>query len=255
MKIIDTVTDMIAWQRETKKTFPQDTIGFVPTMGALHNGHLDIVKHSQNDNQKTVVSIFVNPTQFNDPMDFEKYPKTIARDISRLEPLKVDVLFLPRAEDIYSDGKNFSIEEQHLKDQFCEARRQGHFQGVMTVVMKLLNIVSPHKIYLGEKDFQQLQIIRDMVNAFFMPVEVCGVPTVRDNEGLALSSRNERLSADGLRRARIFAKALRSAQSEKEFAQELEKENIRLDYLDEYKNRRLAAVYIDNIRLIDNVEI
>lgn len=254
MKIIDSVSEMIHWQNEMRKNYPDKKIGFVPTMGALHSGHLHIVKTSKKDNEFTVVSIFVNPTQFNDKTDFEKYPKTITHDISILEPIKPDVLFLPKTEEIYKDQSMFSMTEKSLADHFCEARREGHFEGVMTVVLKLLNIVAPHRLYLGEKDFQQLKLIERMVQAFFIPVEVRPVPTVRDEEGLALSSRNQRLSPEGIRRARVFAKTLRNAKNEKEFTEKLTQENIEIDYLEDFKDRRLAAVFIENVRLIDNVQ-
>ncbi|MBY0314731.1 MAG: pantoate--beta-alanine ligase, partial [Bdellovibrionales bacterium] len=253
MKIIESTYDMIQWKKEKRQFSPGKTIGFVPTMGALHAGHLEIVKTSKAENQFTVVSIFVNPTQFNDPKDFEKYPKTLEADIKILEALNPDVVFVPKAEEIYRDQSQFSLTEIHLKEQFAEARRLGHFEGVMTVVMKLINIVGCHRIYLGEKDFQQLEIIQRMVQAFFMPVEVRPVPTVRDEEGLALSSRNQRLSEDGIRRARYFAQQLKTAKTEQDLKEALAKEDITLDYVADYKGRRLAAVFIEGVRLIDNV--
>ncbi len=246
------VTNPLEMQTLTLAARP-DFVGFVPTMGALHKGHLQLIKTSQAHNQLTVVSIFVNPTQFNNLDDFAKYPKTLEQDQEMLKTNEVDFLFLPTPESIYPDQFKYLVEEKEKTNVLCGPTRPGHFSGVLTVVLKLLNIVQPHRIYLGEKDYQQLIMIKDMVNAFFMPVEVIGVPTVRDEAGLALSSRNHRLSEAGLLKAREFAAILKSKASLEDIKRNLKAKEMTVDYIEDHWNRRFGAVFIEDVRLIDNV--
>lgn len=231
------------------------SVGFVPTMGALHEGHFSLIRKSKQENDLTVVSIFVNPTQFNNPDDFKKYPQTFETDATYLNDLGVDFLFYPTFESLYPDNYSYSVEEKKLSAALCGASRPGHFAGVLTVVLKLLNIVHPQKAYFGEKDFQQFSLIKKMTETFFLPVEIISVPTVRDPQGLALSSRNQRLSAIGIEQARLFAKLLKQNKSAQDIKDDLVQSNIKVDYLEELAGRRFAAVYIDDVRLIDNVPL
>ena len=171
------------------------TIGFVPTMGALHNGHLSLVKESVDNNEITVASIFVNPTQFNKKEDLENYPRTLESDLSMLQGVSCDIAFIPSIEEIYADTVSANhFEFDGLEIQMEGKFRKGHFNGVGTIVKKLFEIVTPTNAYFGEKDFQQLQIIRKMVQKNQLPVSVIGCPTFREENGLAMSSRNQLLS-------------------------------------------------------------
>ncbi|MEN9917962.1 MAG: hypothetical protein RL662_398 [Bacteroidota bacterium] len=170
------------------------TIGFVPTMGALHDGHLSLVKESSTQNDLTVVSIFVNPTQFNNKEDLEKYPRTLDKDLALLQMANTDIVFAPSVSEIYPDIDN-RIFDFGLLDKVMEGKfRQGHFNGVAQVVSRLFDIVQPNKAYFGEKDFQQLAIIRDMVYQHQIPTQIVGMPIRREYSGLAMSSRNQRLT-------------------------------------------------------------
>ena len=171
------------------------TIGFVPTMGALHNGHLSLVKESVDNNEITVASIFVNPTQFNKKEDLENYPRTLESDLTLLQSVSCDIAFIPTTEEIYSNTVSSNhFEFDGLEIQMEGKFREGHFNGVGTIVKKLFEIVTPTNAYFGEKDFQQLQIIRKMVQKNHLPVSVVGCPTFREKNGLAMSSRNQLLS-------------------------------------------------------------
>ena len=171
------------------------TIGFVPTMGALHNGHLSLVKESVDNNEITVASIFVNPTQFNKKEDLENYPRTLESDLTLLQSVSCDIAFIPTTEEIYSNTVSSNhFEFDGLEIQMEGKFREGHFNGVGTIVKKLFEIVTPTNAYFGEKDFQQLQIIRKMVQKNQLPVSVIGCPTYREKNGLAMSSRNQLLS-------------------------------------------------------------
>lgn len=228
-------------------------VGFVPTMGALHMGHMELVRQSKAQNAFTVCSIFVNPTQFNNAEDLAKYPQTLAKDIELLSQENVDYVFAPQYTDMYPDHYRYKIEEKEFSKKFCGEFRPGHFDGVLTVVMKLLNIVQPKRAYFGEKDFQQLSLIQDMVKAFFMNLEIIPVATVRDSHGLALSSRNTRLSENGIQKARTFASVLKDSKDLESAKKQLLENQIEVEYLQEFQGRRLAAVWIDGVRLIDNV--
>lgn len=249
------VTSPIEMQRISLELKTQSSIGFVPTMGALHKGHQSLVERVKKECDHCIVSLFVNPTQFNDSNDFLKYPKTLDEDHRALSDLKVDILFQPRFEDIYPDDYNFSVVEKNWSSKLCGKSRPGHFTGVLTVVLKLLNIVQPTKAFFGEKDFQQLQLIKEMAKAFFIPTEVIPCPTVRDEHGLALSSRNKRLSIEGINKARVFAEKLKNANDPSDFYASMKQLGIQVDYLEEIADRRFAAVEIENVRLIDNVPL
>ena len=252
MKICRTKNEL---QEILKNDFSGKSIGFVPTMGALHEGHHCLVKRAINENQICVVSIYLNSTQFNDPEDLESYPASLEQDISSLQNSQVNLVFLPNYKEIYPDNYSYRIHEIKHSLDLCGKNRPGHFDGVLTVVMKLFNIVRPTKAYFGEKDYQQLELIRGMVEAYFMDVQIIACPIVRDNNGLALSSRNKKLKSQGLQMAKYFANSLRTHKTLGELKTDLEKQNIQIDYLKDLDNRRYAAVKIENVRLIDNVQI
>lgn len=185
------------------------TIGFVPTMGALHQGHLSLIEASKQQNDVTVCSIFVNPTQFNDSNDFSHYPITLEKDIFQLTEAGTTLLFLPSVDEIYPEGKpsdhyNLGHLETILEGEF----RPGHFQGVCQVVHRLFNIIQPHKAYFGQKDYQQCMVIKKLIQLQQLPVEMIVHPTVRESNGLAMSSRNLRLSEDSKQKATALYKAL-----------------------------------------------
>ena len=194
MKIIRTIKDLQTELSELKAQGKK--VGLVPTMGALHAGHASLVKRSVNENDVTVVSVFVNPTQFNDKNDLVKYPRTLDADCKLLESCGVTFVFAPSVEEIYPEPDTRRFSYAPLDTVMEGAFRPGHFNGVCQIVSKLFDIVKPHCAYFGEKDFQQLAIIREMVRQMKFDLEIVGCPIVREEDGLALSSRNARLSAE-----------------------------------------------------------
>lgn len=188
-------------------------IGFVPTMGALHDGHLSLIRRAKGDCDLVVVSIFVNPTQFGPNEDYQAYPRDLARDQHLTASEGVDALFTPDAEEMYPEGFETYVEVPKLSRTLEGAHRPGHFQGVATVVTKLLNIVQPDRVYFGQKDYQQLLIIERLVRDLNLQAEVVLVPTVREANGLALSSRNVRLTPEEREAATVLYRALQKAQS------------------------------------------
>jgi len=251
MKIFTSIAD---WQ-DFRNTLDEGFLGFVPTMGALHEGHLSLVKASREQNALTVVSVFINPTQFDDKKDFEKYPNDSRSDLERLEDAGVDAVLLPDSTQIYRDDYRFKVTESEFSRRLCGANRPGHFDGVLTVVMRLLNLVRPDQAYFGEKDYQQLQLIRDMVSAFFMQVKIVSCATVREADGLAMSSRNQHLDAGNRAKAAKLHTALKHSHSAAEAWKALAGQGFEVDYVEDIANRRLAAARLGNTRLIDNVEI
>lgn len=251
-----TVKTARAWQpvRDDVERKGQ-TLGFVPTMGALHQGHASLIEQSLAENDRTVVSIFVNATQFNDPDDLTNYPRPLGEDRAALEDLRVDYLFLPDHDTVYPDDYRYKVVESELSRVLCGAHRPGHFDGVLTVVMRLFNIIRPHRAYFGEKDFQQYQLVKEMTEAFFLGVEIRPCPIVRDPDGVALSSRNVLLSADGRALAAEFASILADGDSPTSVRTALEAKEITVEYVEEMFGRRLAAVVIDGVRLIDNIPL
>ncbi|MEN8798652.1 MAG: pantoate--beta-alanine ligase [Flavobacteriaceae bacterium] len=258
-------------------------VGLVPTMGALHKGHLEIVGRALGENGIVVVSIFVNPTQFNDSKDLQKYPRDLERDLSLLSGISQNILvFAPDVKEIYSDGLELGKYDFDGLDQRMEGRfRPGHFQGVATVVEKLLNIVGPDKAYFGEKDYQQLLIIKSLVKQRNIPVDIIGCSIVREASGLALSSRNNRLTKRLRKEASFIHTSLKAAKDqfgtksaasivqmvENQFADHAD---LDLEYIviaDELnlkpvlrkikgkKYRAFIAVYTEGIRLIDNLAL
>ncbi|MDF1684783.1 MAG: pantoate--beta-alanine ligase [Legionellaceae bacterium] len=239
--------------RATRDALPQNTsLGFVATMGNLHAGHLSLVKQSQQDNHKTAVTLFVNPTQFNNPDDFTHYPRTLEADLAYLERAGVDYCLIPNQKLMYSDNYRYQLEETQLSLAMEGKHRPGHFTGVLTVVMKLFNLIRPTRAYFGEKDYQQLSLIQGMVKAFLLDINIKACPIIREPSGLAYSSRNSRLSLDGRKQAEAFARIFNQATSCENAINALKAIDINIDYIEEHEQRRFAAVFIENIRLIDN---
>ena len=211
MLIFKKVADLRQWL--SNQTSP---VGFAPTMGALHDGHLELVRMAKRDGCLAVASIFVNPTQFNDLKDLEKYPRTAEKDAALLLSADCDVLFIPPVEEVYPPGKDLTIELDFKQlDKVMEGEfRPGHFKGMATVVNRLLDIVRPQRLYMGQKDFQQLSIVRDMIRQLQLPVELVMCPTVRESDGLAMSSRNMRLTPEMRAVAPVIHQTLQWAKTE-----------------------------------------
>ncbi len=271
------LTEYIGVQREAKK------VGFVPTMGALHEGHLQLVRTSKKENDITVCSIFVNPTQFNRKDDFEKYPRTLEKDLELLEHVNCNVAFVPTPEQIYPQGPDFhkvKLDLGHLGKILEATHRPGHFEGVVQVVYRLFEIVSPHSAYFGKKDYQQCKVIEKLGNQYFPDINIKTMPTVREPDGLAMSSRNLRLSAQGRKTAlnlylalceaadmykkRVDIEIIKQKVKDKYFA----KNNLRCEYFEVASRDSLlplhthqkeavilTAVWVEDVRLIDNMEV
>jgi pantoate--beta-alanine ligase len=229
------------------------TVGFVPTMGALHAGHEALLARARAENDRVVLSVFVNPTQFNDPGDLARYPRTLEADLTLARPY-ADAVIAPAPEAFYPDGYRYRVTENDLSGRWEGAHRPGHFDGVLTVVLKLFNLVQPHRAYFGEKDWQQLQLVRGMVAALLLPVEIVACPTVRDADGLALSSRNSRLSPAARARAARFPHALRHAPDPAAAAAELRQAGFDVDYVEDTEGVRIGAIRVEGVRLIDHVQ-
>jgi pantoate--beta-alanine ligase len=240
---------------DRRRTIAGRSIGFVPTMGALHCGHASLVERCRRENEIVVVSIFVNPSQFNDPRDLDRYPRTLDRDIALLDNLGVDDVIVPCASELYPEGYRFRMECDSRYQVMEGLFRPGFLQGVMTVVLKLLNIVRADRAYFGEKDYQQLAVITDMVRDFFIATEIIPCPTVRGESGLAESSRNALLSEDSARKAASLFRVLTSAANPAEARSILETESFAVDYVEEHWERRFVAASLDGVRLIDNVPL
>ena len=272
---------LIAYLKTIKTT--NSTIGFVPTMGALHQGHLALMQRSIKENDDTVVSIFVNPTQFNNPEDLEKYPRTLEEDVKKMRNLSDKIiLYAPTVDDIY-EGHTISqsFDFDGLENQMEGKFRPGHFNGVGTIVKRLFEIVTPTNAYFGEKDFQQLQIVKKMVEKNHLPVNVVGCPIFREDNQLAMSSRNERLTPEERKEASIIYKVLTEAkeifqngtpEETIQFVENSFKDNERfdleyfviadestllpIDHKSKDKNyRAFIAVFVNSIRLIDTISL
>lgn len=260
----------------------QITIGFVPTMGALHEGHLELVKKAKQNSNIIVVSIFVNPTQFNNKEDFENYPNSISKDLELLDQTGVDLVFVPSNQEIYPSQPSLSFDFGKIERVLEGAFRPGHFNGVAIVVSKLLNIVKPHRVYFGQKDLQQVMIVRRLVEDLSFNTEIVIIPTVRESDGLAMSSRNLRLSLEQRLIAPLIYKSLHFAKDEllngnnwlaireKINLMFIEEPGVELEYFELVSTERFelldevnkqsgiaicTAAYIGNIRLIDNISI
>lgn len=242
--------------RQFREALPDgSTLGFVPTMGALHAGHAELIKASVAENDVTVLSIYVNQTQFNNPEDLAKYPNLLEQDLALADSLGVSAVFTPDFEQMYPDGYKYQVDENEFSRELCGAHRPGHFTGVLTVVMKLLNLVRPKRAYFGQKDCQQLKLIEGMVEAFFMDVEIKAVPTVREADGLAMSSRNLNLTAEERALAPKLQQVISSELSDEQASKCLQEQGFDVDYLQTIDDRRFAAATLGSVRLIDNVEV
>lgn len=253
MKVVEGVAELVALRRARGA----GATGFVPTMGALHEGHLSLVARSMAENARTVASIFVNPAQFDDPDDLARYPRTLDADLAMLEAAGCDTVFLPRAGELYGDGYRYRVTENARSLELEGAARPGHFDGVLTVVLKLLLLVRPERAYFGEKDFQQLRLVDGMARAFFLDTEIVGCPTLREPDGLAMSSRNRLLAPAERAKApafhRVLAETFAAGSPAREAESALEREGFGVDYVADRDGRRLGAVRIGKVRLIDNV--
>jgi pantoate--beta-alanine ligase len=207
MQVYTTITDLSRWRDTTPSP-----VGFVPTMGFLHAGHLTLIRRARAENVSVAVSIFVNPTQFGVGEDYQRYPRDLKRDLGLIDSVAVDAVFAPAVEEMYPPGASTIVEVESLSGILEGASRPGHFRGVATVVCKLLHIVQPQRAYFGEKDYQQLKIIERMVHDLRMPVEVIGCPTIRELDGLAMSSRNAYLSPPERKAATALSQALFEAE-------------------------------------------
>lgn len=233
------------------------SVGLVPTMGALHRGHAALLERSLGECDHTVLTIYLNPTQFNNAGDLADYPRTLEADLAMARALGVDAVITPSYEQLYPDDFRYRLEEGCFSRKLCGAHRPGHFTGVLTVVMKLLNLVRPDRAYFGEKDFQQYQLIRDMAQAFFIDAEIVPCRTVREPDGLALSSRNALLDDAGRRLAPRFHCLLRASLADGEVRERLQRAGFDVDYVETRRGRRYGAVTVHgrdrDVRLIDNV--
>ncbi len=275
MKIFHQKTELKSYLNKNRD---EKTISFVPTMGALHDGHLSLIKNAKVNSDIVVCSIFINPTQFNDPKDLEKYPVTTEKDIQLLISENCDVLYLPEVSDLYSENEKTKHFEFNGLDNFMEgAGRKGHFNGVATIVEKLFRIVNPDIALFGEKDLQQLQIIKYITKQLDLPIIIIGVPTKREVSGLAMSSRNKLLSVTDKQIATIINETLLfiKENSDKYTLEEIKQisvdklnKNTDLEYLEivdletlspisefqgKNKNAACIAASISSVRLIDNI--
>jgi pantoate--beta-alanine ligase len=276
--ILTTPEEMHEWIRAQKGN---RSVGFVPTMGALHTGHEVLLQQAKQENDLTVLSIFVNPTQFNVQSDFEAYPRNDKRDLQIAEHHGVDVVYLPAAETVYPQGWRIFVEPGTAADPLEGLGRPGHFRGVATVVTKLFNTVQPLRAYFGKKDYQQLAVIRQMVSELNFNISVVGVDTVRHDDGLAMSSRNVRLTEDHRSAAPVIYQSLRAAESlvaSGETSANTVQNHVTslltctpectLEYVEVVRRTDLAAVsdincpivicvavWFGEVRLIDNIEI
>jgi len=251
MQIIHSLAD---WQTARRDIAPTKTLGYLATMGNLHRGHASLCEQSQRENDLTIVSIFVNPTQFNQVEDFENYPRTLDADFELLKQLGVDYCFVPDQAEIYADNYCYRVTETILAGQLEDARA-GHFDGALTVLMKCFNLIKPHRTYFGEKDYQQCLLVQGMAKAFFLDLEVIMSPLIRENSGLAYSSRNNRLSPEERILADKFAAIFHQNKSCADISAELTQLGISVEYVEEHEQRRFAAVYIGDVRLIDTYAI
>lgn len=263
MKVFRDLQSWLKTKPELIEQYKARGIGFVPTMGALHEGHLSLIRRAKAENEIVIASIFVNPTQFNNPDDFLKYPSTLEADLDLAKEAGCDVMLLPTKDEIYPDHYRFRLSENEFSKLLCGKHRPGHFDGVLTIVLKLFQISSPTRAYFGQKDFQQLELIRRMADALFLDVKIVGLPTVREADGLAMSSRNLRLLPGDRAKAPMIAQLLRRSFEESKDADwvlnELIRNGFKVDYVEDHstgpnhERRRFVAAYLGEIRLIDNM--
>ena len=273
MQVVHTVEEI----KQKRLEFSQRKIGFVPTMGALHEGHLALVKKCKSESELSIVSIFVNPTQFNDNKDLEKYPNTIEADLKSLEQMGVDIVFIPKYEDLYQNEQKLAVNIAEIEQKMEGSKRPGHFDGVIRVLSIFFNLIKPNYAYFGEKDYQQVLVVQKLINQHFPTISLIKCPTIREPNGLAKSSRNKLLSKSAFNRSGEIYSTLKwikeniTAQSinsildvgmrklserfEVEYL-ELRNENNLEETSNSLENSRLfVAVQIESIRLIDNIAL
>ncbi len=277
VEVAATIARVRAWRDDHR--LAKRRVGFVPTMGALHEGHARLIETARNNGDRVIVSIFVNPLQFDRKDDLERYPRTLDADLRICERLGAEVVFAPSVDEMYPSEPLCTVTVKRITDRLCGQFRPGHFDGVATVVTKLFEIVQPDVAYFGEKDAQQLAVIRRMVSDFNMPIQIAGVATVREADGLALSSRNARLSQEERSKATALYRALREAgraiEEGEQDARAVERRaaaqipsdaSLRLEYLEVVDPAELqrvdritgkvlvaGALWVGSTRLIDNV--
>ena len=273
MQVVHTVEEI----KQKRLEFSQRKIGFVPTMGALHEGHLALVKKCKSESELSIVSIFVNPTQFNDNKDLEKYPNNIEADLKFLEQVDVDIVFIPKFEDLYRNEKKLAVNITEIEQKMEGSKRPGHFDGVIRVLSIFFNLIKPNYAYFGEKDYQQVLVVQQLINQHFPTISLIKCPTIREHNGLAKSSRNKLLSESAFNlsgeiystlkwiKENITAQSINSIldvgmrklseRFEVEYL-ELRNENNLEETSNSLENSRLfVAVQIESIRLIDNIAL
>jgi len=278
MEIFNKIAPLKAFLRGLRRS--DQAVGLVPTMGALHNGHLALISSSKRENSLTVCTIYVNPTQFNNPADLQKYPRNLDQDVELLRKVECDVVFCPDTEEMYGEKSYLKFDFGHL-DKVMEGKfRPGHFSGVALVVSKLFNIVQPNNAYFGQKDWQQFAIINQVVSELKFDLTLNFIPTLRESDGLAMSSRNQRLNGHQRQKATVFYQALLAARESLKAGNDVSlvkalvgdmlenKEGVSLEYFEVAESKNLnvleivkgadkpimcIAGYVDDIRLIDNM--
>ena len=278
MLVIDSLEGMKSYSNRTRVRVK--TIGFVPTMGSFHQGHLSLVDKAVAECDIVVVSIYVNPTQFTTSEEADNYPRDLKKDLQYCREKEVDVVFIPTSREIYPENYSTFVEIEGLSGILCGVSNPSHFKGVSTIILKLFNIVKPDRVYFGLKDYQQYVIIKKLVTDLNIDISIIGCPTVREKSGLAMSSRNQLLSEEGIKKASVIYRALTYSKRlfqegisnsdiiKEEIRKRLMNENVKLDYIEivdpstlmqvekvHHKTIVLIAVFIDGIRLIDNIEL
>ena len=275
MQIFKTKSDLSS----SLSSLADSLIGFVPTMGALHNGHLELLRQAKKQCSVVVCSIFVNPTQFSNKEDFNSYPNTLSDDITKLEKINCDILYVPDVSDLYTIDEKTKHFNLNGLDNVMEGKfRKGHFDGVATIIEKFFNVIRPHKAYFGQKDLQQILVVKSLTKQLNLPIEIISVPTIREENGLAMSSRNKLLSPKQIETASMLYKSLKFCKTNKDefsiidlktriktqFSEQLEVDLEYLEFVDannlqnisffqENNNAICIAAYHGGVRLIDNI--
>lgn len=239
--------------KDFKNQLTGHSIGLVPTMGNLHAGHISLIKRANDQNDLVVLSLFVNPTQFNNPHDYQNYPKTIEADLAKAKEAGVDMVLMPTEQEMYPDDYQYRIHSEANIGKVMEGTaRLGHFEGMMTIVLKLLLLCQANRAYFSEKDYQQLALIKGITKAFLIDTTIVACPVIRLQSGLPLSSRNSRFTPTQLQKAEKFALLSRSYQDISKLKASLLQDDIQIDYIEEHFGRRYLAVHVEGVRLIDN---
>jgi len=273
LKVFNKISDIRNFVNDNKKL--NKTIAFVPTMGSLHEGHVALIENAKKYADIVIVNIFVNKAQFNDLQDYQLYPQNLENDVKILINTPADTVFAPSNLEIYDENFSFKIVPTSMVDCLCAKDRVGHFDGVALIIAKLFNIINPNYAFFGEKDFQQLAIIKKLVKDLNFNVEILSVETVREPSGLALSSRNQRLSADNKIKASMIYKVLNEIKINPKIIEEKKREllengfekidyleirnednlKLNMDFISQKKRRIFIAVYLGGVRLIDNLSL